>query len=231
MESRSIDLKSIAQKLHSIRMKCGKSINNCAEAIGASNHHYKKIESGEIQPTLPELETLTAFLNISLFEIITDQEKSLTNPDISSSAHLIEIRDSVIGTLLQIEREKKNISLKETSELCAIPRSRLKSYESGSIGIPLDDLLKLANFLSMDVDIFLDLNSPIGIWQQDQQKILSLLTLPTELQDFICSSENKPYLELAQALKSLQPKDMETIVSAIQLIQQNLASKQNTENQ
>jgi len=231
MESRSIDLQSVPQKLYNTRMKCGKSIKICAEAIGASIQHYKKIESGEIQPTLPELETLTAFLNISLFEIITGQGKSLTNPDISNSAHLLEIRDSVIGTLLQIEREKKNITLKETSKLCAISPSRLKRYESGTTGIPFDDLLKLANFLAIDIDVFMDKNSPIGIWQQDQQKALSLFALSTDLQDFICSPENEPYLELAQALKNLKSEDLETIANAIQLIQQNLASKQNTENQ
>ena len=148
---------------------------------------------------------------------------------ISSSAHLIEIRNSVIGTLLQIERGKRNISLKETSKLCAISPSRLKKYESGSNGIPLDDLLKIANFLSMDIDVFLDKNSPIGIWQQDQQNILSFLTLPTDLQDFINDPANKPYLELAKALKNYKSEDLKTMADAIQLILQNLPAEQKPE--
>lgn len=229
MESRRIDLQSIAQKLQSTRMKCGKSIKNCADAIGVSSLYYKKFENGEIQLTLPELETLTAFLNISFFEIISDQEKSQISPDISSSAHLIEIRNSVIGTLLQIEREKRNISQKETSKLCAISPSRLRRYESGSTGIPLDDLLKLANFLSMDIDIFLDKNSPIGIWQQDQQNVLSFLTLPTDLQNFINDPANKPYLELTKALKNYKSEDLKTMADAIQLILQNLPMEQKPE--
>ena len=231
MESRNIDLETIPQKLQNARIHCGKSIKYCADLIGASVLHYKKIENGEVIPTLPELETITTFLSSPVSEIIENQERSLPTPPISNSIHLIEIRNSVIGTLLQIEREKRNISLKEVSELCSISRSRLRRYESGFLGIPLNDLLKLANFLSMELDAFFDKNSPVGIWQYSQQIITRFLALPTDLQEFISDPANMPYLELAKTLKNLRYEDFNTLNDAIQLILKNLPSTQKSNNQ
>lgn len=229
MGSFEVDLETIAHKISQTRLNCGKSMKNCADAIGTTVSHYKKIENGELFPTLPELETLSCFLNVPLLGFIENQEIGNTTPNISNLFHLIEIRNSVIGTLLQIERERKNIPLKEMAERCAMQRSRLKRYESGVSGIPLNDLMKMAEVLSMDLDIFFDKNSPIGIWQKSQQTLQAFLALPADLQVFITDPINFPYLELAQKLKGFQPEDLGIMSGAIQLILQNLPANQNPE--
>ncbi len=229
MGSYKAELETISQKLTQARFHCGKSMRDCANAIGTTSTHYKKIEYGDIFPTLPELEALSHFLNVSLLGLIGDQEISDLIANTSNSSHLIEIRNSVIGTLLQIERERKNIPLKEMAERCAMQRSRLKRYESGASGIPLNDLMKMAEVLSMDLDTFFDKNSPIGIWQKSQQTLQAFFALPVDVQVFITDPANLPYLELAQKLKGFQPEDLGIMSDAIQLILQNLPAKQNTE--
>jgi len=220
------DAEIIAQKLTQARFACGKSMKDCAAAIATSNAHYKKIECGEILPTLPELETLSYFLNIPLSSLLGNQRIVAVTVSLGNSARFIEIRNSAIGTLLQIEREKKAITLKEMAERSEIQRSRLKRYESGTIGIPIHDLLKMAEVLSIDPAIFFDKNSPIGLWQSSQQTLQAFLAQPSDLQEFIIDPANLPYLELAQKLKGLQPQDLGAMAGAIQLILQNLPINQ-----
>ena len=229
MESFKVELETIAQKISQARINSGKSLKSCADAIGTTGSHYKKIESGELSPTLPELETLSYLFNVSLSGFFGKQEIGIPTPAISNLSHLIEIRNSVIGTLLQIERERKNITLKEMSERCGISRSRLKRYESGATGIPVNDLLIIAEILSMDLDAFFDRNSSIGIWQKSQQTLQAFLALPADLQVFITDPANLPYMEFAQKLKGFQPKDLGVMSAAIQLILQNLPPNQNSE--
>lgn len=229
MESSKVNLEKIAQIISQARVSSGKSLKSCADAIGATGSRYKKIESGELSPSLPELETLSYLFNIPLSKFIGDQEFEIPNPTISNLSHLVEIRNSVIGTLLQIERERKNITLKEMSERCTISRSRLKRYESGILEIPVSDLQKITDILSMDLSVFFDQNSPIGIWQKSQQNQQAFLAFPVDLQAFIIDPVNLPYMEFAQKLKGFQPEDLRVMSAAIQLILQNLPSNQNSE--
>ncbi|MGV8027041.1 MAG: helix-turn-helix domain-containing protein [Anaerolineaceae bacterium] len=229
MGSFEVDLENIAQKISQARIDSGKYLKSCAEAIGSTTSHYKKIESAELVPSLPELETLSYLFNVSLSGFIGKQENINLNPTISNLSYLVEIRNSVIGTLLLIERERKNISLKEMSERCALTHSRLKHYESGEMGIPLNDLLKITEVLAIGLDSFFDKSSPISIWQKSEQSLQAFLSLPADLQVFITDPANLPYMEFAQKLKDLQPEDLRVMSAAIQLILQNLSSNQNPE--
>lgn len=222
MGSYQANLEMIAQKLTQARFQSGKSMKDCAHAIGSTSAHYKKIECGEIYPTLPEMETLSYFLNVPLFELLSDHKSTDLLVKTGNTAHLIEIRNNVIGTLLQIERERKNIALVDLAKRCGIQRSRLKRYESGTTRIPVDDLLSLADALSIDLETFLDQNSAMGIWQKSQQNLRAFSSLPAHIQEFVTDPANPPYLELAQKLKGMQPKDLAAIAEAIQLMVQLL---------
>ncbi|KUK46407.1 MAG: Xre family DNA-binding protein [Anaerolinea thermophila] len=232
MELFNPDLSSIAANLTATREKRGKNVKNCADALGITSSRYKKYESGETLPTLPELESLSYFLNVPLTELVHTRENrassDVVNPDGENLLHLIEIRDSVIGTLLQIEREKNELTLKLLASRCSIPVSRLKRWESGQNGIPMDDLLKLTQELNIQLAAFLDVNSPIGLWQQQQQQITAFLNLPEEMQAFVSNPDNIPYLSLANRMKEIQPEDLENISQAFQLLVEKLSDETQT---
>jgi len=232
MELFNPDLTVIAGNLTKAREKCGKTLKSCTDALGITSYRYKKYESGEILPTLSELESLSYFMNTPLTELIHTQADSepsgITNPDEENLLHLIEIRDSVIGILLQIEIEKNELTLKSLANRCAIPVSRLKRWESGQDGIPLDDLLKLARELNIDPAAFLDVNSPIGLWQQQQQRISAFLNLPQEMQAFVSDPDNIPYLSLANMIKIIQPEDLENVSQTFQLLVEKLSNEKQT---
>lgn len=222
MEFFDIELSAIAVNLRDAREKCGKTVKSCAIALGVTSARYKKYESGDLFPSLPELETLSYTLQIPLAALLSTQEDSgslrATIPEGDSLVHLLKIRNSVIGTLLQIEREKSKVALKTLAERCAVPVSRLKRWESGQIGIPLDELISLTHELGIDLNTFSDMNSPVGSWQEQQQQISAFLKLPQDLQAFICDPANAPYLSLANKMKELQPSDLENVSQALQLL-------------
>jgi len=222
MEFHAIELSAIAENLRSAREKCGKTVKGCATVLGITSARYKLYESGDLFPSLPELETLSYLLQIPLAALFSTQEESESSraavPEGDSLVHLLKIRNSVIGTLLQIEREKSKLSLKTLATRCAIPVSRLKRWESGQNGIPLDELVSLTHELGIDLKTFSDVNSPVGSWQEQQQQITAFLELPQDLQTFVCDPANMPYLSLANKMKELQPSDLENVSQALQLL-------------
>ena len=226
MESFKMDLSIIAKNISDARIRCSKSYKSCADLLGISTARYKKYESGEIPLTLPELETLSFFFGKPLNSILgIEYQETLDLPDAPEPDHLLnllKIRNSVIGTLLQIEREKKGLSVKNLAALCDISATTLKRFENGSLGIPLDDLATIIEELELNLDMFLDLNSPIGVWQLSQKRIASFLTLPQELQDFIADKDNHPYLSAAQKMKDFSSVDFKDLSEAIRVIIQKL---------
>lgn len=225
MDSFDIDVKNIAFNLRQARAACGKSLKSCADALGISTAKYKKYEDGDLIPTLPELETISFYLHIPFTALFADNASKMTsssqNVETDNLNHLLHIRNSVIGTLLQIEREKKGSTYKEISEQCEIPIARLKRYESGLQGIPLSELLKVARVLSVDPAIFFDENSPVSAWQEEQNRITAFKQLPPDVKDFITESSNRPYLVLAQNLKTMSTADLTSLAEAIRVILAN----------
>lgn len=226
MEFFDIELSAIAVNLRSAREKCGKTVKSCAAVLGITNARYKKYESGDLFPSLPELETLSYTLQMPLAALLSTQEDRQSSraaiPEEDNLVHLLKIRNSVIGTLLQIEREKSKLSFKTLATRCAIPVSRLKRWESGQNSIPLDDLISLTRELGIDLHTFSDVNSPVGSWQKQQQQINAFLELPQDLQTFICDPANIPYLSLANKMKELQPSDLKNVSQALQLLVTNI---------
>lgn len=219
MEFLAIELSAIAENLHSAREKCGKTVKSCAAVLGVTSARYKKYESGELFPSLPELETLSYVLQIPLAALLSTQKDSRAAiPESDSLVPLLKIRNSEIGTLLQIERGKSKLALKTLATRCAIPVSRLKRWESGQTGIPLDELVSLTRELGIDLHTFSDLNSPVGSWQEQQQQITAFLELPQDLQTFVCDPANIPYLSLANKMKELQPSELEDVSQALQFL-------------
>ncbi|NMB63035.1 MAG: helix-turn-helix domain-containing protein [Chloroflexi bacterium] len=234
MDSFDIDINNIAHNLGQARAACGKSLKSCAVALGISTARYKKYEDGDLIPTLPELETISFYLQIPFTSLLTDNASKTTPPsqnvETDNLNHLLQIRNSVIGTLLQIEREKKGATYKEISEQCEIPIARLKRYESGLQGIPLSELLKIARVLSIDPAIFFDENSPVSIWQEQQNRITAFKQLPDDIKDFIAEPSNRPYLVLAQNLKTMSTADLTTLAEAIRVILANQPTSPSSSN-
>ena len=61
-----IRAKKLGILIRDARIKSGKSIENCAQAMGLSPEELTAIEFGDMPATLPELEMLAYFLEVPL---------------------------------------------------------------------------------------------------------------------------------------------------------------------
>ena len=63
-----------------------------------------------------------------------------------------------IGRNIKLLREKSGISQSEIAEYCGIPRELLSYYETGKREVSLLHLEKIAEFLNIEIEVFLEEN-------------------------------------------------------------------------
>ena len=187
------------------RIKSGKSIENCAQAMGLSPEELTAIEFGDMPVTLPELEMLAYFLEVPLEHfwgnetLKTDIDEKLVDP-----VEIKHLRQRAIGALIRKARIEAVLSEEELAEKAGISVDDLRAYEQGDMPITLPDLEVLVQMLNNSMDNFEDQASPMGSWFMEQRNMREFLHLPTELQEFIGKPVNRPYLDMAIKLSELR---------------------------
>ncbi|NTU75576.1 MAG: helix-turn-helix transcriptional regulator, partial [Anaerolineaceae bacterium] len=116
---------------------------------------------------------------------------------------LLPLRNRIIGTSLRLFQKEANLSLAELAEKTEIPEETLRMYQSGEKGISIPALEILAAALNKRIDDFYDSKGPIGEWRTEQDTLQKFSELPPEMQQFFIKSVNRPYLQLAMRLSSL----------------------------
>ena len=193
------------------------SVKECAEAISVSSGTYASYEKGTKAPSLPELETLSMFFNLSIThfwgtEAISDNPSPIEAIDLS---RLGELRQRMIGALLRQERRKAGYSMKALAKEAGLPKSRIISYELGERSIPVPELEILVSLLGSNIANFFDQSGPIGRWLIQQNAVTDFLDLSPELQSFVCQPINRPYLELARKMSDFSAEKLRTVAEGI----------------
>jgi len=220
MESKTritIRTKTLGVLIYDARQASRLSIKDCAEAIGVSSSTYGSYEKGKKAPSLPELEALGMFFNLSIThfwgtEAISDDPSPMEEIDL---ARLVGLRQRLIGALLRQERRKAGYSMKALAKEGDMPKSRIKAYEMGERPIPVPALEVLLSVLGSSIENFLDQSGPIGEWMTRQRAMMDFLDLPPELQEFVRQPVNRPYLELAQKLSDLSSDRLRSVAEGI----------------
>jgi transcriptional regulator with XRE-family HTH domain len=209
--------KKLGVLIRDARLAQRKTLPECAKAVGVSAGICRAWEEGRKSPSLPELEILAYYFDLPMSNFWgkdTRSDNAVSTGGLNLPT-LVGIRQRFVGALLRQEREKASLSLREVSEIAAIPVSRLKSYEMGDRPIPLPELEGLMSILGGRVESLFDQNGPIGIWMAEQKAIADFLQIPRELQDFVCKPVNRPYLELAMKLSSMSTDKLRSVAEDI----------------
>lgn len=202
--------------IYDARAAARRSVEDCAQAMGAAPAQYEAYEKGMKAPSLPELEALAYYLDIPLEHFWGSTslvEKADSAP--KQTDRLLKLRNRLVGTYLRLGRTKANLSYKELSDKTGISEAELKAYELGEAHVPVPDLEILAGALNMRIEEFFDQSGPIGKWRSDQEAIQKFLELPPELQAFACKAVNRPYLELAMRLSELSVEKLRGIAEGL----------------
>ena len=200
-----LNLDFLPANLALVRESSGKSLKEVSEILGIPTSRLKNYEKGKYIPSLPEIESLAFIYQIprSAFFSEMTSDKVETVPADDQLEKLIEIRQKIIGTKLNMAREQAEMSLKALSECTGIPTSRIKRYEEGISQVPANELQTIAECLEIPILEFFDSESPIGRWQMNQESLKKFDQLEAEQKMFLTDSENQKVIELARTLKSI----------------------------
>lgn len=209
--------KKLGILLRDARLTAGKSLRDCGEAIGVSGSTMGAYEKGERSPSLPELEMLAFYLKVPIDHFWKDQileaEESIL--DALQVEHTLIMRNRSIGKILEERRNDANITYKEIEEETGISARRMKKFETGDSSLPVPELELLSNALELPMSTFREHKSSIGQWISAQSGIDEFLSLPVNLQIFVTTPVNRPYLELAEKLSKLSAEKLRSVAEGL----------------
>jgi transcriptional regulator with XRE-family HTH domain len=209
--------KKLGILLRDARLAAGKSLKDCGEAVGVSGSTMGAYEKGERSPSLPELEMLSFFLKVPLDHFWQDQiletEESIL--DELQVEHALILRHRAIGKLLEKKREQKGLTYKEIHETTGISPRRMKKFENGDNAPPLPELELLTNALGISMNEFREYETVVGRWIAAQAGISEYLKLPTDVQVFVTTPVNIPFIQLAEKLAKLSAEDLRDVAEGL----------------
>jgi transcriptional regulator with XRE-family HTH domain len=200
-----IRAKKLGVLIRDARLKSGKSVEECAQAMGILAADLNAMEFGERAPTLPELELFAYHLEIPLEHFWGKDvlPAGVDEPSIDPE-QINKIRQGLIGQLIQNGRNEAKLSIDELAQKTGIDSASLQAYEQGELPVPLPELEILAQELNSTIVHFEDQQGPVGSWFTGQKYVRDFQNLPADLQEFISKPINRPYLEMAVRLSGLR---------------------------
>jgi len=213
----SIRARKLGALIRNARHELGKTIEECAQALGVSKEDFEMYELGEKAPSLPETEYLAYYLNLPLEYFLGRQKFSTldTRSQLKNLDQLMSLRNRVIGAKIRQSRQDRSISLEDLSQQVDIDEGRLEDYELGYVPIPLPELETITSLLDRSPADFIAEHGPVGDWRKKQVALKNIEQLPPELQEFISKPINRPYLELAQRLSEMSVDKLRAVAEGL----------------
>ncbi|HUF39816.1 MAG TPA: helix-turn-helix transcriptional regulator [Anaerolineales bacterium] len=214
----TIRMKKLAVLLRDARLAAGRLPAECATALGVALEEYKRYENGEAAPSLPELEALAYYLDVPASHFWGSRSLSESDSGAAAAdqiAQSLAMRREAIGSALASLREARGKTIGELSEVTGIPAGELESYESGTTAVPAPRLEVLVRELDGSLQDFTGGAGPVGDWIRARSNIGQLLEMPAELQEFVCKPFNRPYLEIAHRLSTMEVNKLRNVAEGI----------------
>ena len=216
----------VASGLLKAREFRGLGLKETAELLSISAAVLKSYENGRYLPSLPTLESLAYIYQIPLDILLSpDALDDFTyQPNTEQLQQLMKVRRNIISTTLLIALEKIGLSQKDLADRSGVSQSKIQRYLNGD-DIPLDDLEKISNAISVDQKQLFDTESQIGLWQVKQKAFEKFSQLPEEIIGFLGNNENLEFINLAKSLSSLELAELEKLTDSLNQLRQLMQNK------
>lgn len=207
----------IGKLIQDARLKANHTVEDCAQAVGASADQFKAYELGEQAISLPELEAIAFYLDVPIEHFWARETAALGNNYrvISNLDQLLHLRHRMIGAILRQARLEAGLGLDALAARTEIDMARLEAFELGEEPIPVPELEALSGVLQRSIREFQDLYGPVGTWNAQQRALQNFLLMPLELQLFIAKPINRPYLELAVRLSDMSVEKLRAVAEGL----------------
>jgi transcriptional regulator with XRE-family HTH domain len=210
-QTHELRAKMVGAMLREARIAAGMSLKDAAAAIGVSGGALSSYEFGRKAISLPELELLAYTYDFSLRNFFFPEKyakrvRAKVNPSL-----LLSLRHRQISAALVKSREAASLTQRELAESAGLTLPRLKAYEKGGKAIPLPDLEVLASRLGLTAETFVAQQPPVGEWDSAKRAFEVVAELPPDLQQFIATPANQPYLRLAMRLSKVPVDRLRTV--------------------
>ena len=208
----------IIKRIKYTRKSKGHSKQDCAKVLGISTETYHSIETGKTPLTLPQVELLSILLEIKLSTLFEDELPQHSHPIILNDdvrPHYLVLRNKIIRATLSVVLENQSLSLENMAQGTHIPVNILQRYNSGEDPVPMDDLLKISDYLGISID---ELYEPLALFDKQREKSSVKTGWEPEFaveETQKSTIEADPYTDLLTAFRKIPTADQAQIAKAI----------------
>ena len=212
----TIRTKKLGVLIRDARLATGKSLDECAQAVGVTPDRFEMYELGVEPPSLPELEILAYTLRVPLEHFWGNERLKKNGKVVTLDADQVKtLRQKMIGALLRKVRVEGKITLETVASKTGLGLEKLEQYELGDAAIPIPELESISQVLNSSIFEFQDRHGPVGNWFVEQKASREFKDLPVDLQGFVCKPINRPYLELAIRLSEMSVEKLRSVAEGL----------------
>ncbi|HEX3053469.1 MAG TPA: helix-turn-helix transcriptional regulator [Aggregatilineaceae bacterium] len=208
--------RSLGVLIRDARQAADLSVDEVAAQVGIPSSLLVEWEYGHSMPSLPQVELLAYAMNLPLSHfwgtetlLQQAQRRGVRSEDYAM------LRNRMIGALLRMGREKRNLSIDDLAGEVGILPNHLAAYELGQRPIPLPVLTSLAQVCRVNLSYFLEEGNRVGEFLTLQEDLKRFVDMPEEMRHFVSSPVNQAYLDLAMKLARLSSPELRGIAEAI----------------
>ena len=207
--------RDIGAQMRRARETAARSIKDCAQLINVSPGRYAAYEDGAKEPSLPELEQLAVFLQVTLAALLGDEEIEPLVPSPDEVAEVMALRTRIIGAQLRKARNDLGEMIATTAQAVGMRPGDLERIELAEKPLPYGKLELLAGHLGLDLTDFLDGDSnPSGELEppmerpRDEQQFAEFLKLPADVREALLTFDALTYIRSGLRLRGLRGKEL-----------------------
>lgn len=208
--------KIVGLKIRHARTEAGLTLKEVGQAVGLSTAAISEIEFGRQAVTLPQLEVMALLFNVPV-SFFWSEDPIETTIRALPTVEAMALRQRIIGVLLRQARTEAGRSQEDVANLLGLPASQVVQYELGESQISLLELEKLAGYLNVTLDYFIDQGLPFD--QPNGHMTLDELTrfseLPKEVREFLANPANLLYINIAMRLSDLSADTLRSLAEGL----------------
>jgi transcriptional regulator with XRE-family HTH domain len=199
------------------RQDAGKTLKECGQVLGLSSSTLSAVEHGKRSISLPELEVLAYYLEISLDQLLNGSPKPAHTPlEELPGGEILTLRHRIVGALLRKARLNRDLTQADLAKRAGVSKSQLSQYELGEKPIPLVELEAMAEILDIPFNHFLDAGiGPVGEQQQLEREWERFAELPPAVRAFVLEPSNLSYVNLAMSLSAVPAERLRNIAASL----------------